>query len=78
MEDANERTKMKLKVTIRARPVSDGERNGVVRAEHKIMYLQNPSQPGHSSEFVFDRIFDADATQEDVFEEVCASLSCAL
>ncbi|GAX74811.1 hypothetical protein CEUSTIGMA_g2258.t1 [Chlamydomonas eustigma] len=70
MTDDIEKQKMKLKVHIRLRPLSGDERNGIVRPEHKLMYLQDPSKPGYSSEYVFDRIFDADARQDDIFEEV--------
>ena len=62
--------RMKLKVFIRLRPVAGDNKNGVVKPEHKLMYLTDPVKQGHSSEFVFDRIFDAEATQEDIFEEV--------
>jgi kinesin family protein 7 len=70
MADDSDRPKMKLKVHIRLRPLSGYEKNGIVRPEHKLMYLQDPAKPGHSSEYVFDRIFDAEAKQDDIFEEV--------
>ena len=61
-----------LKVYVRARPTPSsegGEKNGIMRAEHKLLYLQDAAK-GHSSEFVFDRVFDAEASQESVADEV--------
>ena len=73
MGEESDSKRMRLKVFIRLRPVVGDNKNGVVKPEHKLMYLTDPAKQGHSSEFVFDRIFDAASSQEDVFEE--ASLS---
>ena len=67
---------MRLKVYVRLRPVSgpgDGK-NGIAKPEHRIMLLSDPNKQGNTSEFVFDRIFDAGASQGEIFEEARESL----
>ena len=59
-----------MAVHIRLRPVLGDNKNGVAKPEHRIMYLTDPSKQGHSSEFVFDKIFDAGSTQDEVWVDV--------
>ena len=81
--------KMRLKVYIRLRPVNSQSvsggpgdalsgKNGIVKPEHKIMYLSDPDKPGNSSEFVFDRIFDSGTSQGSLFEEASIHTSVLL
>eukprot|EP00197_Chlamydomonas_leiostraca_P006322 CAMPEP_0202863706 /NCGR_PEP_ID=MMETSP1391-20130828/4234_1 /ASSEMBLY_ACC=CAM_ASM_000867 /TAXON_ID=1034604 /ORGANISM="Chlamydomonas leiostraca, Strain SAG 11-49" /LENGTH=396 /DNA_ID=CAMNT_0049543365 /DNA_START=31 /DNA_END=1218 /DNA_ORIENTATION=+ len=74
--DVEETKKMKFKVFVRLRPAGgDGSNmNGVCKVEHRIVTLQDPTKPQQSSEFVFDRVFAADAAQEAVFEELAKPL----
>jgi len=69
MGDDIEIKRMKFKVYVRCRPAAAENLNGIVKPEHRILYLTDPTK-GHTSEFVFDRVFGSEATQDVVFDEV--------
>eukprot|EP00798_Chlamydomonas_sp_ICE-L_P025375 gene25375-11036_t len=59
-----------VKAYVRVRPVTgDENKNGIVKVEHRLLYLENPAN-GSTSEFVFDGLFDANADQDVIFNEV--------
>lgn len=68
--------KGKIRVYCRRRPLSDKEINDKERDmltsidEFTIEYLWKDNR---SKQFVFDHVFDDDATQEDVFEDTRVS-----
>ncbi|PNW76143.1 hypothetical protein CHLRE_12g546100v5 [Chlamydomonas reinhardtii] len=59
----------RFKVYVRLRPSPGASGTDVVQAEHRVLTLKDPVK-GHSSEFVFDKVFDAEARQESVFADV--------
>jgi hypothetical protein len=73
MDDAGEKEKrMKLKVYIRLRPIPGDNPNGICDPEPRVLYIKDPVK-GHTSEFVFDKIFDATAKQETIYDETVKS-----
>ncbi|GMH36614.1 hypothetical protein BSKO_04487 [Bryopsis sp. KO-2023] len=67
MEDIK---KMRLQVTMRLRPTAE---TGIVSTEKRILTIKDPSK-GHNSEFVFDNVFNSEASQDRVFTHVGAPL----
>lgn len=74
MADGGDSKKMRFKVYVRSRPAGLDNPNGVVQPEHRVVYLRDPEKKAQDSEFVFDRVFDADTQQAAVFQEVAAPL----
>lgn len=62
-----------FQVYVRLKPAAG---DSVCKAEHRIVTLQDP-QKGHSSEFVFDRVFGGDSTQDAIFTDIGPPLVCA-
>ncbi|KXZ53279.1 hypothetical protein GPECTOR_7g1173 [Gonium pectorale] len=64
--------KMRFKVCVRIRPTSSENPNGVLKLEHRVIYMRDSK--GNSNEYVFDRVFDGEARHPEVFPEVAAPL----
>ncbi|KAI9072103.1 hypothetical protein K1719_045925 [Acacia pycnantha] len=62
-----EQMKGKIRVYCRRRPLSDKERDVLTSVDE--FTIEHPWKDGTSKQFVYDRVFDDDATQEDVFED---------
>lgn len=70
VEEEAAQNKMCLKVMVRLRPVAsdDGDSNGIVEVQKRIVNLRDPAK-GHVSQFLFDHVFGANESQAAVFQE---------
>jgi len=70
--------KGKIRVYCRLRPLSDKEiankeRDSLTTVDE--FTVEHPWKDDKSKQHIYDRVFDGDATQEDIFEDTRASIS---
>jgi len=70
--------KGKIRVYCRLRPLSEKEiankeRDSLTTVDE--FTVEHPWKDDKSKQHIYDRVFDGDATQEDVFEDTRASIS---
>ena len=63
-----------MRTVIRMRPPAEGQAPAVTRSDGRVVVLTDPREDGHESEFLFDRILQAEARQEDVFKDTAGRL----